>query len=547
MAAVLAGCRSPRSAVKPARDDAVQQLPLRTDRAATKLAEAHAHYATGFIHEMNGEQEAALQEYYQAALGDPENEPLILDLSRRFLQNKQPAKALELLAVAASQPKATGLIFARLGLVYAQLGKNDQAIAADRAAIKRSPTALPGYQNLFVTYLQAKQDPEALKVLDEAARQSGVDVEFLLGLSELYANFALQTPAQKEKIKPKALAVLNRAEKLNATSPTLRLKLADGFSSLGESEKAAQLYLEALKKLPDVPLLRRGIHAKLADIYRRSSDPKRAKAQLEAVVRDDPTNPQAYYWLGRIALEDKNPDDAAVQFSKAVLLNADLEPAYYDLAVAQIEIRKPGEALATLEKARKKFAPSFLLEFLTAMAFGGQKGYTEALQHYTAAEVLAKANDPKSLNHDFYYQFGAAAERKGDYDQAEKYFEKSLQLKPDFAEAQNYLGYMWAEHGRKLEQARELIEKAVQAEPKNAAYLDSLAWVLFKLHQPQEALSHILKAIELSEKPDPTLLDHLGDIYAALKQPDKAHEAWTKSLGLEPNEEIRKKLEAAGH
>ena len=42
------------------------------------------------------------------------------------------------------------------------------------------------------------------------------------------------------------------------------------------------------------------------------------------------------------------------------------------------------------------------------------------------------------------------------------------------------------------------------------------------------------------------MYDHLGDIYAALKQPDKAREAWRKSLALEPNEEVRKKLEAGG-
>ena len=107
----------------------------------------------------------------------------------------------------------------------------------------------------------------------------------------------------------------------------------------------------------------------------------------------------------------------------------------------------------------------------------------------------------------------------------------------------NYLGYMWAEHGEKLDQARELIEKAVKAEPKNAAYLDSLAWVLFKQNQPQEALPYALKAAELSEKPDATVFDHIGDIYAALKQPEKAREAWRKSLSLEPNEEVRKKLE----
>ena len=115
----------------------------------------------------------------------------------------------------------------------------------------------------------------------------------------------------------------------------------------------------------------------------------------------------------------------------------------------------------------------------------GRKAYAEALRHFVAAEVIAKATDPSQLNEGFYFQLGAACERKGDYAQAEQYFEKSLKLAPDFAEAMNYLGYMWAEHGMKLGQARELIEKAVKAEPKNAAFLDSLAWVLFKLDQPQ--------------------------------------------------------------
>jgi tetratricopeptide (TPR) repeat protein len=108
------------------------------------------------------------------------------------------------------------------------------------------------------------------------------------------------------------------------------------------------------------------------------------------------------------------------------------------------------------------------------------------------------------------------------------------------------LGYMWAEHGLKLEKARELIEKAVKAEPKNAAFLDSMAWVLYKLNQPAEALPYALKAAELSEQPDATVDDHIGDIYAALKQLDKAREFWRKSLALEPNEEIQKKLDASG-
>jgi hypothetical protein len=39
------------------------------------------------------------------------------------------------------------------------------------------------------------------------------------------------------------------------------------------------------------------------------------------------------------------------------------------------------------------------------------------------------------------------------------------------------------------------------------------------------------------------LYDHLGDIYAALNELEKARDAWNKSLAVEPNEQIRKKLE----
>src|SRR6185295_3678087 len=155
-----------------------------------------------------------------------------------------------------------------------------------------------------------------------------------------------------------------------------------------------------------------------------------------------------------------------------------------------------------------------------------------------------RAKDPDRLDHRFYFQAGAAAERIGNRAQAEVYFEKCIALSTNFSPALNYLGYMWAEKGEKLDKARELIERALKVEPDSAAYLDSMGWVLFKQNQPKEALEYIQKALKLIEEPDATLLDHLGDIYAALNQKDKAREAWSKSLSVEKNEAVQKKLDA---
>lgn len=546
---LVAGCGSaPGRKQAPQTDNPAAALKREQadDRAAERRAAAHAHYATGIIREMNNDQPGATEEYYQAALLDPDDEGLILDVSRRLLQTKQPERALEVVKRAAAQPGASGQIYAQLGLIYLQLGKPEQAVAANREAIKKSPGSLAGYRNLFLTYLHNKQPREALSVLDEAARQRDADADYLISLAELYASLGTQAPAHKATTKTKALASLNRAARMSPLTPLLRLRLADGFNLLGEPAKAAELYLAVLKQPPELPMVEERVRANLTSIYLRDSDHKRAAEQLQAILAGDPTNPQAHYFLGRLALEEKKPAEAADHFSKSLLVSPELESAYYFLALAQIDLNKNSEALATLDKARQKFAQSFVLEFYTALAYGRQKDYDQALRHFVAAEVIAKATDPTQLNEGFYFQLGATCERKGDYSQAEQYFEKCLQLLPDFPEALNYLGYMWAEHGVKLDKAREMIEKALKAQPKNAAYLDSLAWVLFKLNQPAQALPYALKATELIEEPDATLYDHLGDIYMALKQPDKARDAWRKSLSVEPNDQVRQKLEPSG-
>jgi tetratricopeptide (TPR) repeat protein len=545
---LLTGCRiapldgpvrdgeTPASA---SRDDSAQEQEIQA------RADAHAHYATGIIHDLNNESDLALAEFERAALGDPDDEQLVLEVSRRLLQAKQPEKALEVLKQAAARPGASGAIFARLGLVYGRLGRNDEAVAANRMAIKKSPRQLTGYRNLFFHALENKKPDEALKLLADAARQNGVGAEFLVGLADLYDHFALQFPSQREAVRAKSLAVLNRAAALKPADPQTRLRLADGFYELGSTNQAAELYLGLLDELADLPLVRTTVRAKLADLFYRNRDRPRAIEQLQAIVRDDPSNALAYYFLGRLALEDQRWTDAADFFQKALLFNSKLELAYYDLARAQLTARRPADAVNTLQAAGKLFPQSYTVEFWLGFAQERLKNPDEARRRFTAAEIMAKAQTTNDPSPEFYFQFGAVCERSGDAAEAAKYFEKCLELRPDFPEAQNYLGYMWAERGENLDRARVLIEQAVQAEPNNAAFLDSLGWVLFKQNQPRAALDYLLKAVAAAETPDATLFEHLGDVYAALQQMDKAREAWRQSLAVEPNEAVQKKLDAA--
>jgi tetratricopeptide (TPR) repeat protein len=360
-----------------------------------------------------------------------------------------------------------------------------------------------------------------------------------------------QAPSEKAAIGAIALAALNHAASQKPSSSQLRLRLADDYNALGAVTNAAQIYLQLIDEFGDLPAARSDVREKLAIMYLSAGEHEKAAEQLQAIVVDDPTNWRTYARLGDL-LEDQNKLAEAVEYyQKTLLLNDELNaPFYYHLAQLQIDLNQPQQALDTLTKAARKFRPEYASEVLTAFACEKQKDYASAVSHFTAAEVIAKTSEPERLNGSlggsFYFDQGAAYERAGNFEEAERSFEKSISLAPNFPVALNYLGYMLADRGVQLEKARDLIEKALKLEPKNPAYLDSMGWVLYKLNRSPEALPQLQKAIALSDEPDPTLYDHLGDIYAALKDTARAREAWKKSLGLEASEQVRKKLDESG-
>jgi tetratricopeptide (TPR) repeat protein len=553
----VTGCATGMAAKKPgARSGAGQATNAAetadySEGAVSARTAAYAHYSTAILHELNDNLEKAADQFYEAALANPADEALVMEASERLLRIKIPdrtrelqqrERALEVLKKATDKPGAGGELYARMGLAYAFLGKKDPAIEADRMAIKKAPESFAGYQYLAQVYLQNKQIDEGLKVLDDASKQPGTDAAFLVELGDLSLAFA--RGGATNTVKGRAGDAYKRATLQKPDNPFLLQRLAEGLSATGESDLAAQTYLVLLEKFPEAP----GIRDRLIEIYIRKEDRAKAAEQLRVVVREAPTNPQAQFLLGSVLFEDKNAAEAAECFKKTILLSPSFEPAYYDLALVQINLNQPQDALDTLRKARGKFQENFVGEFYAGLAYGRMKDHTNSLHHLTSAEVIARATATNRLTHTFYFQLGAASERSGRLDDAEKYFRKAIARSPDFAEALNYLGYMWADRGENLTEARAMIEKALKLEPENGAFLDSMGWVLFKLNEPEEALKYILKAVERAEEPDPTLLDHLGDIYAALKKTDKARESWEKAAAIEPNdirEQLRKKLGAS--
>ena len=550
---VWPGCRGPSTSSRPGQGGPqlvrAKATPLSPAQAAEEdkreedEIRAYTEYATGLIFEEQDDPAAALEHFTASVEADPTFEPLAIEVARRHLQRKEVDQAIGVLQTCAAQPDASALVFGWLGLAHAQADHPEEAIAANLEALRRSRGFLMPYQNLFQLHVQQRQYDQARKLLDEGARTEGTDAVFCTELAQMFAQLARFLPEEADAIEKQQRALLDRALASAPQNILLLERLADRYAELPNAfEPAVELYQKVLARLPNsLP-----VREKLFRLYLKAGRKEEAAAQLEAIRREQPTNPATYYFLGDLASDEKDYDRAIEHFATALRLNPNFEPVYYELAGVYIMHQQPQNALNLLEKARKRFKGRFLLEYYTGLAHGAKKDYQEAIKSYIAAEVFAKAAEPERLTAVFYFQYGAAYERAGEHVEAERLFKKSLELNPRFPEALNYLGYMWAERGQNLEEARKHIEEALALEPQNGAFLDSMAWVMFQLKRPAEALVWMEKAVALNEEPDATLYDHLGDILAALNRLDDARRAWEKSLEIQTDEKVRRKLDG-GH
>ena len=123
---------------------------------------------------------------------------------------------------------------------------------------------------------------------------------------------------------------------------------------------------------------------------------------------------------------------------------------------------------------------------------------------------------------------------------------KVINFNSKHASALNYLGYMWADRGVRLNESLGLIKRAVAIEPNNGAFLDSLGWVYFKMGKIEQAEAYLVQALGRVRR-DPTIYEHLGDLYYQKGAYLKAHTAWKRSISYGQDEEeiqkVAKKVE----
>jgi len=180
------------------------------------------------------------------------------------------------------------------------------------------------------------------------------------------------------------------------------------------------------------------------------------------------------------------------------------------------------------------------------------KNWKQAEDDITKAMSLATKQEDKDY---VLFVQGSIYERQKKYDLAEEAFHKVLADDPKNAMTLNYLGYMLADRGTRVEEALGYIRRAVALDPQNGAYLDSLGWAYYRLGNYDLAEENLRRASERIGN-DPTVHQHLGELYQktgrlklATTNFERALEEWNKTVPAEVDPDdvakVQKELETA--
>ncbi|MEW5993630.1 MAG: tetratricopeptide repeat protein [Candidatus Zixiibacteriota bacterium] len=383
--------------------------------------------------------------------------------------------------------------FALLAGAYRRLDDLDSTIWAYRNMVRIRPDHYQLWTEL--ARLQAQTGDY------EGARSSFQNsIEQEPGAANLQSYLGLAHSLELLQQVDSAICVLNAAVELDDSNVLIHRALR----SLYISRDSLQAALPHAKREVELTPLDREVVRRLGMLYYWIDSLKQADSILSYLVENGDRHPTNYSYLGRIALRGEDPERARDHFISLTQVADSVSESWLDLGFVYRQLNLPDKEIET---------------------------YRAGLSHMR--------DDAGRLH--LLFALGAAYERHGHIDSAVTTFEEVIARDPDYHQALNYLGYMLADRGERLEYARDLIQRAIELSPGNAAYLDSYGWVSYRLGDYRQALKHLEKAVSLDS--DPVIFDHLGDTYNALGKKQQARTWWEKALGLDPdNRQIKDKL-----
>ena len=506
----------------------------------------------GRLYRLSSDFSKAEEVLKEALAMEPESESALTTLAFLYTDTSQFHAASELLQKVTRRNPDPKLL-AALGAAYEQAREHENAIQAYRKALEPD-TDNPQYLSaLGRNLIYNEQYEEALVPYQAVVAAQPRNGNAFLRMGQIYRRLRKYGPA---------LENLKKAEALMPESMEVPYNLALLQEAQGQKEEAIQAIQKLLDQTtkadasqysPREKVNRAIFLERLGVLYRSRENYAAAEETFRQMLESDQENAVRGATQLVETLRQAKELSRALAEAEAALQRFPEERSLKLTHVSLLGESGQGERASQMLRAMLRDKPEDREVLLTlAQVNERAKRYPEAEQAIAAAEKFSSRKEEKEF---VYFLWGSILERQDKYDAAEEQFHKALAINPTSAMTLNYLGYMLADRGVRLEEAKGYIQAALEQDPHNGAYLDSLGWVFYKLDQLDLAEQNLLKAVQRISH-DATIRDHLGDVYyrtgrtrEALIQWQKALAEWSRALPskADPQEvaKIQKKLEGA--
>ena len=528
------------------------EADLQLTREAENRALAVAAFAEGQMADEKGDPDKAIDAWKRATELDPANASLAVKVATELAKRNEPAEAIRVLkdSIAAAPKEPDTCIY--LAQVYAKhLNKPELAMQMAQKSMAAAPEYFGAWAAVYELHQQLGEKEKAAELIEKGLKSTSKNPEFWLGFGGYLRKVLLKddgsaTPEEFRQMD----SVFRKAVELKPNDASVLAQAGD-FAVLAHKGKEALEFYERAVKLNQAP--RDEATKNLREKYIRALAANNRGAEaiplLEQFARD-PSQTQRqdlFELLGELYEQGGETEKAIEHYKRSLVLDAGEPRNHFNLANMQLRAKKQADAVDTMEKARKKFADRPDVTLGLALALSAAKRHEAAMRMFGNVVEETKGRNDMTLDAEFYFKWGAAAEQAGRIEKAAELLQKSISMNPEVPEAYNYLGYMWVDRGQNIEEAGQLIRKAVEMKPDNGAYLDSLGWYYFKAGKFEEAKKELLAAVKNMPEEDATVLDHLADVCVQLGKDADAIGYWERALKLKPEdaEKIAKKIEAA--
>lgn len=479
----------------------------------------------GRLYRLSNDTAAAESEFKAAVAAQPDSEEAVSNLALLYNEESDYARAIQILTAvpeAARSPK----IYATLGYTYEQQKDYKRAIEAYRKAVELDRDNLDSVRGLAQNLLNDGQMDAALVQYKALVQADPQDAQAYLRLAEIYRrtgqfDAALDSLQKVEALAPGSLEV-----------PYNMALVYDSEGRFAEAVQKLQTLLDQTAK-PDgsytsADRANRAIFLeRLGNVYREMNQDQQAVDTFRKMLElGDDNASRAYQEIIELYRDDKQWNLAMAAAQEAVAKLPQDRTLKMVLAAQLADAGQPDAAVAQVRALLKGTSDDRDVYITLTTLYSRLKRWGDAEESLRQADKLIVRPD----DHDYdNFLWGSLYERQKKYDLAEEMFKKVIAGDPRNAAALNYLGYMLADRGQRLEEALGYIQKAVRLEPENGAYLDSLGWAYFKMGNYDLAEQNLRKATERMGN-DGTIQDHMAELYEKKGDLRQAVAHWERAL-----------------